>query len=46
VVQVSKEPEAAESGDLTQLEPARTFFESQGAEPFVRRCEAVLAASA
>ena len=37
---------AAESGDLTQLEPARAFFESQGAEPFVRRCEAVLAASA
>src|SRR5581483_5043559 len=37
---------AAESGDLAQLEPARAFFESQGAEPFVRRCEAVLAASA
>jgi class 3 adenylate cyclase/tetratricopeptide (TPR) repeat protein len=37
---------AAERGDLSQLEPARAYFESQDAEPFLRRCEAVLAASA
>ena len=37
---------AAEHGDLAQLEPARAFFAEQGAVPFLRRCEAVLAASA
>jgi len=37
---------AADRGDLTQLEPARAFFAEVGATPFVRRCEAVLAASA
>ena len=37
---------AAERGDLSQLEPARVFFEAERAEPFLRRCEAVLAASA
>jgi len=37
---------AAEHGDLSQLEAARTFFTSIGATPFLRRCEAVLAASA
>ena len=37
---------AAEHGDLSQLEAARTFFTTIGATPFLRRCEAVLAASA
>jgi len=37
---------AAEHGDLSQLEAARTFFTSIGAAPFLRRCEAVLATSA
>ncbi|MBV8480375.1 MAG: AAA family ATPase [Actinobacteria bacterium] len=37
---------AAERGDLSQLEPARAFFEAERAVPFLRRCEAVLAASA
>jgi|SRR5579862_712151 len=37
---------AAERGDLSQLEPARAFFAAERAEPFLRRCEAVLAASA
>ncbi len=37
---------AAERGDLTQLEPAREFFESLGAAPFLARCDAVMAASA
>ncbi len=37
---------AAERGDLSQLEPARAFFEAERAAPFLRRCEAVLAASA
>jgi class 3 adenylate cyclase len=37
---------AAERGDLSQLEPARAFFEAERATPFLRRCEAVLAASA
>ena len=37
---------AAERGDPSQLEPARAFFAAQEATPFVRRCEAVLAASA
>jgi class 3 adenylate cyclase len=37
---------AAERGDLAQLEPARAFFERLGAVPFLRRCDAVLAASA
>jgi len=36
----------AERGDLSQLEPARAFFEAERAAPFLRRCEAVLAASA
>ena len=37
---------AAEHGDLSQLETARAFFAEYGATPFLRRCEAVLAASA
>jgi class 3 adenylate cyclase/tetratricopeptide (TPR) repeat protein len=37
---------AAERGDLSQLEPARAFFAAERAEPFLRRCDAVLAASA
>jgi hypothetical protein len=37
---------AAERGDLSQLEPAREFFTAEAATPFIRRCEAVLAASA
>jgi class 3 adenylate cyclase len=37
---------AAERGDLAQLEPARAFFAAERAEPLLRRCEAVLAASA
>ena len=37
---------AAEHGDLSQLEAARTFFTGVGAKPFVERCDAVLAASA
>ncbi len=37
---------AAEGGDLAQLEAARSYFEPQRATPFVRRCEAVRAASA
>jgi class 3 adenylate cyclase/tetratricopeptide (TPR) repeat protein len=37
---------AAEHGDLSQLEAAKTFFTTIGATPFLRRCEAVLAASA
>jgi hypothetical protein len=37
---------AAERGDLAQLEPARAFFTNLGAEPFLARCDAVLAASA
>ena len=36
----------AERGDLAQLEPARAYFESQQALPFLRRCDAVLSASA
>ena len=37
---------AAERGDLSQLEPSRAFFAAERAAPFLRRCEAVLAASA
>src|SRR5579862_87004 len=37
---------AAESGNLSQLEPARAFFTNYGAKPFLDRCQAVLAASA
>ena len=37
---------AAERGDLSQLEQARAFFTAEGSAPFVRRCAAVLAASA
>jgi class 3 adenylate cyclase len=37
---------AAERGDLSRLEPARAFFAAERAEPFLRRCDAVLAASA
>jgi hypothetical protein len=37
---------AAERGDLSQLEPARAFFEKLDAKPFLERCDAVLAASA
>ena len=37
---------AAERGDLSQLEPARAYFTSYGAEPWIKRCQAVLAASA
>jgi class 3 adenylate cyclase len=37
---------AAERGDLAQLEPARAVFAEVGAEPFLARCDAVLAASA
>jgi hypothetical protein len=37
---------AAERGDLSQLEPARAYFAAEQAAPFLRRCDAVLAASA
>jgi hypothetical protein len=37
---------AAERGDLSQLERARTFFDARGAVPYLARCDAVLAASA
>jgi tetratricopeptide (TPR) repeat protein len=37
---------AAERGDISQLEPARAFFASFGAAPFLARCDAVMAASA
>jgi hypothetical protein len=37
---------AAERGDVSQLEAAHAYFTEQGAAPFLRRCEAVLAASA
>jgi tetratricopeptide (TPR) repeat protein len=37
---------AAERGELGQLEQARAYFVSQGALPYVRRCEALLHASA
>jgi class 3 adenylate cyclase len=37
---------AAERGDLSQLDPARSFFARLGAAPFLARCDAVLAASA
>ncbi|HZC31313.1 MAG TPA: hypothetical protein VE261_07310, partial [Gaiellaceae bacterium] len=37
---------AAERGDLSQLERAREFFVGYGAQPFIERCDAVLAASA
>jgi class 3 adenylate cyclase/tetratricopeptide (TPR) repeat protein len=37
---------AAERGELAQLEPARALFARTGAVPFLRRCEAVLSASA
>ncbi|HET8894246.1 MAG TPA: AAA family ATPase [Gaiellaceae bacterium] len=36
----------AERGDVSQLEPARAYFESQQALPFLHRCDAVLSASA
>ncbi len=37
---------AAERGELGQLEQAHAYFVSQGALPYVQRCEAVLHASA
>jgi len=37
---------AAERGDFAQLEPARAFFATLEAKPFLARCDAVLAASA
>jgi class 3 adenylate cyclase/tetratricopeptide (TPR) repeat protein len=37
---------AAERGDTSRLEPALTYFEEQGATPFVQRCRALLQASA
>jgi hypothetical protein len=37
---------AAERGEIAQLEPARAYFSSVGATPFLARCDAVLAASA
>ncbi len=37
---------AAERGGLGQLEQARAYFASQGALPYVQRCEALLHASA
>jgi hypothetical protein len=37
---------AAEQGDLAQLEPARAYFEREGATLFLRRCDALLPASA
>ena len=37
---------AAERGDVSQIAAAHAYFVEQGAAPFVRRCEAVLAASA
>ena len=36
----------AERGDFAQLEPARLYFKQQRAMPFLRRCDAVLSASA
>jgi hypothetical protein len=37
---------AAERGDLAQLEPARAYFAEEGATLFLRRCDAILPASA
>jgi class 3 adenylate cyclase len=37
---------AAERGDLSQLEPARAYFADEGATTFLRRCDALLHASA
>jgi class 3 adenylate cyclase/tetratricopeptide (TPR) repeat protein len=37
---------AAERGDLPQLEPARAYFEQEGATAFLRRCDTLLSASA
>ena len=37
---------AAERGDLSQLEPARAYFAREGASLFLRRCDALLPASA
>jgi class 3 adenylate cyclase/tetratricopeptide (TPR) repeat protein len=37
---------AAERGDPSQLERARAYFAEEGATPFLRRCEALLSASA
>jgi tetratricopeptide (TPR) repeat protein len=37
---------AAEHGEQVDLVPARTYFESIGAAPYLHRCETVLAASA
>jgi hypothetical protein len=37
---------AAEHGEHAQLESARAFFARQGATPYLRRCEALLPASA
>ena len=37
---------AAERGDAAGLDSARTYFAAQGATPFLRRCEALLPATA
>ena len=37
---------AAEQGDFSQLEPARAYFEREGATLFLRRCDTLLPASA
>ena len=37
---------AAERGDRSQLEPARAYFAEEGASLFLRRCDALLPASA
>ena len=37
---------AAERGDAAGLDRARTYFAAQGATPFLRRCEALLPATA
>jgi hypothetical protein len=37
---------AAEHGERVDLVPARTYFESIGAAPYLRRCETAHAASA
>jgi class 3 adenylate cyclase len=37
---------AAERGDRSQLEPARAYFVQEGATVFLRRCDALLPASA